>query len=402
MVMSKSIINRPLQIFFVGTLTFTLSRALVDSLFPLFLQDLGAQAAEISFIVTAAGLISTVCMSFTPLLTQRYGAKKLLIASNGLSILPPIALLFINQWFLAAPWTILRHIIFTIHLPARMLFIANQSRQGAVGRVFGYMNIVWPIASIIGPLVGGIVADTWGWKFVFYLEVIVSLLGIVPLLQLSEDEPIPLSTQSREPSYLDLFRLPSLQTSVAGFVVTQFLSSAGMGLANLVIPLYLTSEFGFTKAAVGIFFSIGGGVSTLIAQIPSGHFTDKIGGKKMMLRSLAVIPIAFFLYPFIKNVVILLILYMAITGFRSATWPASMAYILTLVPSKMRSVAIGIRQIGIRLGFTFGPFVGGIFWQYTNPVLTFLLASGITTISVLSIYLVSEPKELEPKELIHK
>jgi MFS family permease len=175
-------------------------------------------------------------------------------------------------------------------------------------------------------------------------------------------------------------------------MLTQFLSSAGMGLANLVIPLYLTSKFGFTKSAVGIFFSIGGGISTLIAQIPSGHFTDKIGGKKMMLRSLAVIPIAFFLYPFIKDGVILLILYMVITGFRSATWPASMAYILTLVPSKMRSVAIGIRQIGIRLGFTFGPFVGGIFWQYTNPILTFLLASGITTISVLAIYLVSEPK----------
>jgi MFS family permease len=392
-VMSPSIINRPLQIFFVGTLTYTLSRALVESLFPLFLQDLGAQATEISFIVTAAGLISTACMSFTPLLTQRYGAKKLLIASNGLSILPPIALSFTNQWFLAAPWTILRHIIFTIHIPARMLFIANQTKQESVGRVFGYMNVVWPIASIIGPLVGGVVADTWGWNPVFYIEIIVSLIGIVPLLQLPEDTTIPRSKQSHEPSYLDLFRLPSLKTSIAGFTLTHFLSSACMGLANLVIPLYLTSTFGFTKAVVGIFFSIGGGVSTLIAQIPSGYFTDKIGGKKMMIRSLAVIPIAFFLYPFIKDGVILLILYMIITGFRSATWPASMAYILTLVPSRMRNVAIGIRQMGIRLGFTFGPFVGGIFWQYANPVLTFLFASGISTISFLAIYLVSEPKE---------
>jgi MFS family permease len=393
--MGASIIDRSLRIFFIATLMFSLSRALVDPLFPLFLQDLGAQATEISFIVTAAGLIATVCMSFSPLLTQRYGAKRVLLMSSGLSVLPPFALSLIDHWILAAPWTILHHVIFALHIPARMLFIADQSRQGAVGRVFGYMNLVWPLASIIGPLMGGVIADTWGWTPVFYLEVVVSLVGVIPLLHLPEVKRKPKTEQSHEPSYVDLLREATLQKSVAGFTLSQFLSSASIGLANLVIPLYLTSNFGFTKAAVGVFFSIGGGVSTLITQIPSGYFTDKIGGKAMMLRSLAIIPIAFLLYPFIADGVILLLLYMTISGFRSATWPASMAYILSLVPNQMRGAAIGIRQIANRLGFTIGPFLGGLLWQYSNPTLTFLLASGISTIAALAIVPISKPMNNE-------
>jgi MFS family permease len=141
--MGTSIIDRSLRIFFAASLMFSLSRTLVDSLFPLYLQDLGAQATEISLIVTSAGLIATACMSFSPLLTQKYGVKKMLMISGGLSVLPPLALSFVDHWSFAAPWTILHQVIFAIHLPARMLFIAEQSRQGAVGRVFGYMNLVW-------------------------------------------------------------------------------------------------------------------------------------------------------------------------------------------------------------------------------------------------------------------
>ncbi len=176
--MSGSIIDRELRIFFLASLTFTLSRAFIDSLFPLYLQDLGAQAAEISFIVTGAGLIATVCMSVSPLLAQRYGAKTLLVVSSGLGVIPPLALSLSDQWLVAAPWTILHHVVFALHLPARMLFIADQSRQGAVGRVFGYMNLVWPLAGIIGPLVGGVVADTWGWPPVFYLQILLALLPL--------------------------------------------------------------------------------------------------------------------------------------------------------------------------------------------------------------------------------
>ncbi|MCW4040211.1 MAG: MFS transporter [Candidatus Bathyarchaeota archaeon] len=72
-----------------------------------------------------------------------------------------------------------------------------------------------------------------------------------------------------------------------------------------------------------------------------------------------------------------------------------MAYILSLVPNQMRGAAIGIRQIANRLGFTIGPFLGGLLWQYSNPILTFLLASGISTIAALAIVPISKPTDNE-------
>jgi predicted MFS family arabinose efflux permease len=114
-----------------------------------------------------------------------------------------------------------------------------------------------------------------------------------------------------------------------------------------------------------------------------------------MLRALSIIPIALLLYPFISDSVLLLVLYMAVSGFRSATWPASMAYIITLVSAQMRGVAIGIRQIANRLGFTLGPFLGGVLWQYSDPVITFLVASGISFVAAMAIYPIDDPATKE-------
>jgi DHA1 family multidrug resistance protein-like MFS transporter len=385
--------DRGLHIFFIASLIFSLSRAFIDSLVPLYLQAMGAQATEISATVTAAGLIATACMSTSPYLTQRYGAKSLLIASSALGVIPPVALSLSDQWLSAAPWILLHHVVFAVNLPARMLFIAEQSRQGAMGRVFGYMNLVWPISGILGPTLGGWVADTWGWPSVFILQGSSALISIVPFFWLPTTTPPEPPLPSSNASYRELFHLPALQTSIVGFTLSQLLSCASVGLADLVIPLYLTNHFGFTTTTVGVFFSIGGGVSTLITQIPSGYVADKMGGRALMLRALTVIPFAFFLYPFILDGLLLLLLYMTVSGFRSATWPASMAYLLTLVPSQLRSVAIGLRQIANRLGFTLGPLIGGISWQYTNPTLTFLLASGLSAVAVCALLPVSESPE---------
>ncbi|MFQ6074697.1 MAG: MFS transporter, partial [Candidatus Bathyarchaeia archaeon] len=277
--------------------------------------------------------------------------------------------------------------------PVRMLFISEHSRSGVVGRVFGFMNMMWPMGNIIGPTIGGYLADVYGWGYAFYATALLFLLGLPPLLMI-KDVKAPSQGSESENTYLQLFKARDLRRSVMAFSMVQLLSGASISLANLVIPLYLTSRFGMTKTMVGFYFSVGGGLAMLLAQIPSGVLTDRYGGKRIMLWFLALIPTSFIIYPFVTDYYVLLVIYMAISGFRSATWPASMSYIINLVPRPMRGAAIGVRQTSIRLGFTLGPFLGGLLWQFFDAHASFYAAGIVSAISVLLTFIL---KEGEPK-----
>ena len=49
------------------------------------------------------------------------------------------------------------------------------------GRIQGYISGVWAIASIVGPAVGGVFAQYWTWRGIFYLNIPVGLAGVFML-----------------------------------------------------------------------------------------------------------------------------------------------------------------------------------------------------------------------------
>jgi EmrB/QacA subfamily drug resistance transporter len=53
----------------------------------------------------------------------------------------------------------------------------------------GFFSGVWGVSSVIGPVIGGYLVDTWSWRWVFYLNIPFGLLAAV-LIALSLIEPV--------------------------------------------------------------------------------------------------------------------------------------------------------------------------------------------------------------------
>ena len=381
-------IGRNLTLLFIINLITAVCIDMIIPLFPLFVQGLGASVFEISLVLFAQGLLSTALMIPSGLLSGRYGRKRMIALSTLMLGLPPLFYTFVTSWEQTIPWAMMFMGAFSVFLPSRMTLIADSTEPETRATVYGIMNIAWPIGSIIGPVIGGFLADHYGWNYSFYLVTCMCLLCLVPALLLRE--PCRGSEQEKETKPQETFFNRKMLFILTVFSFFLIFGTTGRGILNPVIPLYLTERFQKSKTQVGLFFSAGLGVATLMAQIPSGLLADRYGRKKFMACCVSMIPVLSMLWPWLNSYVLLMILFMLVTGLWSTTWPASTAYLMDLTPTLKRGITIALRQTAIRLGFTIGPLVGGYLWEAYGPTASFYASAISFATSFLLVLLLKE------------
>lgn len=352
--------NRVLLLLFIINILFAFNMNLVTPLQSLFIENLGANVLEIGLVISLQGLVSTILMIPSGLFMGKIGEKRMLLISSCISMLSLLFYTFSQRWQELLPWAIMYGSIFSTFIVTRMSIIADHSSTENRATTYGLMNMTWSLGSLLGPLIAGLLVDMYGWNPLFYLASFISVLSFIPALFLRGDKILIKESEKKEDPLL-AFDSKTLRV-ISLFFLMQFAMCTGMGVINIIIPLYLIEVFSTSATQVGIFLSVGVGLSTLLTQIPSGLVSDKFGNKKIMLSCAVITVLLYLLAPLIGNYLLLVVVYMLINASWSMTWPSSVAYLVDSVPKSKRSIAISIRQTAIRLGFTIGPLIGGYLW----------------------------------------
>ena len=380
--------NRVLLLLFIINILFAFNMNLVNPLQSLFIENLGANVLEISLVISLQGLVSTILMIPSGIFMSKIGEKRMLLISSIISMVALIFYTFARGWQELLPWALIYGSIFSTFVVTRMSIIADHSSTENRATTYGLMNMTWSLGSLLGPLIAGLLVDLYGWNPLFYLASFISVLSIIPALFFKgKTRIIKESEKKEEPDHTfdsKTVRIISL------FFLMQFAMCTGMGVINIMMPLYLIKIFSTSATEVGIFLSIGVGLSTLLTQLPSGLVADKFGNKKVLLSCALLTALLYLLAPFMGNYLLLVIVYMLINASWSMTWPSSVAYLVDSVPKPKRSIAISIRQTGIRLGFTIGPLIGGYLWHMFEqgtvpPTFPFYISSLFFALSIPTI-----------------
>lgn len=380
--------NRVLLLLFIINILFAFNMNLVNPLQSLFIENLGANVLEISLVISLQGLVSTILMIPSGIFMNKIGEKRMLLISSIISMVALIFYTFARGWQELLPWALIYGSIFSTFVVTRMSIIADHSSTENRATTYGLMNMTWSLGSLLGPLIAGLLVDLYGWNPLFYLASFISVLSIIPALFFKgKTRIIKESEKKEEPDHTfdsKTVRIISL------FFLMQFAMCTGMGVINIMMPLYLIKIFSTSATEVGIFLSIGVGLSTLLTQLPSGLVADKFGNKKVLLSCAILTALLYLIAPFMGNYILLVIVYMLINASWSMTWPSSVAYLVDSVPKPKRSIAISIRQTGIRLGFTIGPLIGGYLWHMFEqgtvpPTFPFYISSLFFALSIPTI-----------------
>ena len=168
------------------------------------------------------------------------------------------------------------------------------------------------------------------------------------------------------------------------------------------LPIYMQSELGATADNVslwsGVTYAITFAISAFVSPI-WGKLSDKMGKKPMIIRSIFLLAITYFLGGIVRTP-FELFLVRAFQGIASGLWPACLVMMSACVPKNKIGISMGLMQSANICGGIIGPLLGGILATAFGMRNSFYVgAVALSLITVTTILFIKEPPVAPEKEI---
>ncbi|SFL71718.1 Predicted arabinose efflux permease, MFS family [Gracilibacillus orientalis] len=250
---------------------------------------------------------------------------------------------------------------FTGFISMSQAFISTQTPKHIAGKVLGTLQTGNVTGSLLGPLFGGVLADTIGYAATFQLTSVT--LFIAAFFVVFGVKEAKLETPKMEStSYSSIEVLKHIiynPVLVMVMVVSMFVQVANFSIQP-ILSLYVSEIHGSTSIAFfsGLAFSAAG-LGNLFMSRNWGKLGDRIGYEKVLIVLLLLSAVFFIPGALVNNiwqlVIVRFLLGMAIGG----VIPIRTAYIRQVTPLNIQGEVLGYNTSVRFLGNIIGPVMGG-------------------------------------------
>jgi MFS transporter, DHA1 family, multidrug resistance protein len=293
---------------------------------------------------------------------DRFGRKKVLLGT-GLGI--ALSVFFMGYVHSAEQLFVLRAFmgLATGFIPASMALIAAQSSKKTAGEMLGTLQTGTVSGGLLGPLFGGLIADTVGMELTFLLTSSILLIATV-LVLIGVKEVVYEEKGERKRKYRSkevigrIVKSPLLlMVMFVALIVQMALFSVQPLLALYVNQITHTTEnMAFLAGAA---FSVTG-LGNLMLTRTWGQFGDRIGHEKVMMILLLLSGLLFIPQAFVGSLWQLIVLRFLFGMAVGGLLPCTTAFIRQACPVAMQGEVLGYNQSFRFLGNVLGPVLGGM------------------------------------------
>jgi MFS family permease len=149
---------------------------------------------------------------------------------------------------------------------------------------------------------------------------------------------------------------------------------------TMVLPflvLYLTRELAISVSHAALALSIYG-IAALLTMPIAGKLSDRMGSLFVMRCSLLLSGFVLFLFPLAHHFAAILVITFVFAILNESVRPPSLALVSDLAKPEQRKQAFALSRLGVNLGMSLGPAIGGILALYSFRLLFFV--DGATSI----------------------
>ncbi|TKI07684.1 multidrug efflux MFS transporter MdtG [Martelella alba] len=295
--------KRNLYIAWLGCFLTGAAFSLVMPFLPLYVELLGVtdpQALNMwsGAVFSITFLFSATASPFWGALADRRGRKIMLLRSAlGMAIV--MALMGMAQN--VVQFLILRALLGLLggFVPNANALIATQVPRSKSGWALGTLSTGAVGGALIGPLIGGLLADHYGLRLVFYITALVLFACFVTTVIFVEERFVPVQKKDML-SARQVFASLAKPRLVLSLFITTMIIQVATGSVAPILTLYVRELSGDIQNLAFVSGAIAAvpGMAALLSAPRLGRLGDKIGPERILITMLGVsvillIPMAF-------------------------------------------------------------------------------------------------------------
>ncbi|MFL0507169.1 multidrug efflux MFS transporter NorA [Ureibacillus sp. 179-F W5.1 NHS] len=369
--------NMTLSILLLNLFIAFLGIGLVIPVTPTIMNELNLSGSIVGYMVSAFAVAQLVVSPIAGIWVDKFGRKRIVVI--GLFIFGISELLFgignnLTVLFISR---ILGGVSAAFIMPAVTAFIADTTTVDTRPKALGYMSAAISTGFIIGPGIGGFLAEI-GTRIPFFFAAALGIIAaILSIITLKEPE--------RNNEYADVpkekvgWKRIFLPAYLISFIII-LISALGLSSFESLFALFVDHKFGFTPKDIAIAITGGAIVGAIVQIALFDRLTKWLGEIRLIRYSLIFSAAIVLLLTFVHNYfVILLTTILVFIGF-DLMRPAVTTYLSKIAGDEQGFVG-GMNSMFTSIGNVIGPVIGGILFDvdlnYPFYFATITLAIGI-------------------------
>ena len=409
--------------------------------------SLGVGLAEIQWIVLSYLLILTSFMPLMGKLGDRYGRAKVFQIGMAIFVIGSLLCAFSFELFLLVGFRAFQALGASMMTANGLALVTCYTTSDNRGRAIGMNSIVLAAALALGPVLGGILSEFFGWQSIFLINLPIGIIGfvvfakIVPETECVEETwfdtlgaalfliflfslVYTISVAKDENPLILLVLIAIIVISFAGFIIREsrfespiiptrvladrristsifsaLLSYMAIVPITFLFPIFLQQELGLGPSATGLILTAHPIVISVIGPV-SGFMSERVRAKRQTVIGLVLQLGGLIFLGLVVPSIPLIVLGIIIMGLGLSLFSvANGNFIMTSAPPEYMGVISALTNIARTTGFSIGTaLVTAMFLVYNDTLpyspafqltiwtfaLLVIIASGISAVRGLS------------------
>ncbi len=363
-----------------------MSENMVRQLVPLHVEALGAAPETIGLVVSAFNFLPLFLAIPGGVIVDTLGYRSMIILGSVLLAAALVALAAVPTIPAVAFAQLVSGIGMVVVILATQAYVSRVHNPQGVTANFAYYSFAMSFGFLLGPPIGGWIADLGGYPATFLTAAIIVALTIPMVFRLPEPDAAGAIERPGRDRLGDemrralaetpaLLRRRAVQMSLAVSIVALFVLS----LRSSFYPVYLES-IGFNRTSIGLLISIQSLVA-LVCRPFLAQFIANFGMRGLLMGALLCGGLGTVMTPFLTGAAALAGV-AVLTGITTTfTQPISMILMAEGSSNGKAGLAMGLRQTTNQIGLFAGPVIYGLAVAQAGIASAFYLATAVLVIA---------------------
>ena len=367
---------------YVPSVAGTLGIGMMVPVLPLYMRGIGLSFSDIGVVLGAAGVGAMLGAVPSGWVMARRDERVLLVYSL-IAIAAATAVLGLTV--AVAAMVALRIMFGAGGMGLRLAlqtYVAGAVESGARGRALSLIGGSFRLSLLVGPLLGGYLADAVGFKWTFLLCGAVTAVGLVGAAERAR--MVPFAPVDPRPDHL--VQIPLLAALRRHWrILAKAGPAAGLAVAvrqgrYVAVPL-IAAELGLSPSATGGLVAVGTGADLLLFPV-SGYLMDRFGRLYAIVPSFTLVTAGLVILAY-SNTAVMVAVSGAVMGIGNGMGSGTMLTMASdLAPSEARGQVLSGLAVLQDTGSLLGPVIVGVAADIAGVGASALVLAGVMVLAM--------------------